>query len=71
MNINNCVFFFQKLLFPEDMMLDEDWESAMGELEVAAASSDGFLPAAYMQGFLALLSQGQYIWVLNKTRGSS
>eukprot|EP00434_Breviolum_minutum_P013366 symbB.v1.2.011777.t2/scaffold750.1/size323489/29 len=33
-----------------DMMLDEDWESAMGELEVAAASSEGFLPPLYMQG---------------------
>lgn len=39
-----------------DMMLDEDWESAMGELEVASVSSEGFLPPASMQGLIDLFA---------------
>ncbi|CAJ1350482.1 unnamed protein product [Effrenium voratum] len=42
-----------------DMMLDEDWESAMGELEVAAASSEGFLPGEYLQGLVDLFAYDQ------------
>ncbi|CAK9090169.1 unnamed protein product [Durusdinium trenchii] len=38
------------------MMLDEDWESAMGELEVAAVSCEGFLPPQAMQGLVDLFA---------------
>ncbi|CAE7943157.1 nadsyn1 [Symbiodinium sp. KB8] len=39
-----------------DNILDDDWENAMGELEVASVSCEGYLPAAFMQGVVDLFS---------------
>mmetsp|Transcript_33564 Transcript_33564/g.62883 ORF Transcript_33564/g.62883 Transcript_33564/m.62883 type:complete len:322 (-) Transcript_33564:152-1117(-) len=39
-----------------DNILDDEWESAMGELEVAAVSCEGYFPAAYMQGLVDLFA---------------
>ena len=39
-----------------DNMLDDEWESAMGELEVAAISCEGYLPSAFMQGLVDLFA---------------
>ena len=39
-----------------DNMLDDDWENAMGELEVASVSCEGYLPSALMQGLVDLFA---------------
>ncbi|CAE7217531.1 nadsyn1 [Symbiodinium necroappetens] len=39
-----------------DNILDDDWENAMGELEVASVSCEGYLPSAFMQGVVDLFS---------------